>query len=234
MKAELRLAVVILVPSIVGLIACSAPPEPKNNISSKCDKTDENADCDDEVKSTKKTPPRTDGEKPPAPTAAPTAPEPVAPATDAITKDGIKNSDETDIDCGGVKAPGCADGKACSVAKDCKNNVCTKNKCEPPQVQTNYCQQLGPCCGTLASTAEKLACMGVQFLGKEIACQAELVLCTTGGVGGTPCGNLNKCCDQMQTEGYDLDAADCRGHNTGNASVCGSWLSQYQNMQWCD
>jgi hypothetical protein len=171
-------------------------------------------------------------EEPPA--AAPT-PAPTPPAPDAITKDGIKNGDETDVDCGGAKAPGCADGKACSAAKDCVNNICTSGQCKAPAVPTQYCQQLGAsgCCNTLASTVEKLACIGVQFAGKEIACQGELALCGIGGIGGTPCGNLNKCCDFMVTDGYPQDAADCRTHNTGNASQCSGWLSQYKSMGWC-
>jgi len=172
---------------------------------------------------------------PSTPAPAPVA-TPAPPAPDAQSKDGIKNGDETDVDCGGAKAAGCADGKSCVRASDCVNNTCTGSLCKAPAVATHYCQDLSAsgCCNTLASTVEKFACMGIQFAGKEIACQGELVLCGVGGIGGTPCGNLNKCCDQMLAEGYDGDAADCRGHNTGNASTCGGWLSQYQGMNWCD
>ena len=170
-----------------------------------------------------------------APAATPPAATP-PPATPDLAKDGIKNADETDVDCGGAKAAGCDDGKTCSIAKDCKNNLCTEGKCAPPKVQTTYCQQLPSCCNSLASTVEKFACIAVQFAGKEIACQAQLAVCSLGGIGGTPCGNLNKCCDYMQADGYPQDAADCRSHNTGNASQCSSWLSQYQNEvpePWC-
>lgn len=103
-----------------------------------------------------------------------------------------------------------------------------------PAPTTHYCADLSACCNSLASTTEKVACLGIQFTGKELACQGELALCGIGGIGGTPCGNLNTCCDQMLDEGYDGDAADCRGHNTGNASTCSGWLSQYQGMGWCD
>jgi hypothetical protein len=37
--------------------------------------------------------------------------------------DGIKDGDETDVDCGGSCGP-CADGKECLVGADCKNKVC--------------------------------------------------------------------------------------------------------------
>ena len=175
-----------------------------------------------------------DTARPPTPAAAPTTPAPPAPDPTGQSKNGTKDGDETDVDCGGTKAPGCANEKSCRVASDCVNNICTSGKCKPPAVATHYCEQLAPCCNSLASTVEKFACIGVQFAGKEIACQGELALCGIGGIGGTPCGNLTKCCDQMQAEGYGGDAYDCRGHNTGNASTCSSWLSQYKGMGWCD
>ncbi|MDB4933623.1 MAG: Tryptophan synthase alpha chain [Labilithrix sp.] len=46
--------------------------------------------------------------------------------------DGEQNGDETDIDCGGAKAPKCADGKKCEGAADCKNAICTAGKCVSP------------------------------------------------------------------------------------------------------
>jgi hypothetical protein len=40
--------------------------------------------------------------------------------------DGVKNGDETDVDCGGpgVDVPRCADEKACVAATDCTSEVC--------------------------------------------------------------------------------------------------------------
>jgi hypothetical protein len=46
--------------------------------------------------------------------------------------DGLKNGDETDLDCGGSKAPACADGKACLVKSDCMSGVCTTKICQVP------------------------------------------------------------------------------------------------------
>lgn len=46
--------------------------------------------------------------------------------------DNIKNGDETDVDCGGLVAPKCADGKACLVRNDCKSRSCVAEKCAPP------------------------------------------------------------------------------------------------------
>ena len=46
--------------------------------------------------------------------------------------DGMKNGDETDVDCGGTKAPACADGKGCVGPSDCVNAVCKGGVCQAP------------------------------------------------------------------------------------------------------
>jgi hypothetical protein len=46
--------------------------------------------------------------------------------------DGVKNGDETDVDCGGTKAPACPTGKGCIVATDCASIVCTSAICQAP------------------------------------------------------------------------------------------------------
>src|SRR5690606_23237595 len=44
--------------------------------------------------------------------------------------DGIKNADETDVDCGGKKAPKCAVGKGCKAHSDCTSDACAHDgKC---------------------------------------------------------------------------------------------------------
>lgn len=42
---------------------------------------------------------------------------------------GLKDGDETDIDCGGDRCPSCNDGKQCSVASDCKSQNCEGGVC---------------------------------------------------------------------------------------------------------
>jgi hypothetical protein len=61
--------------------------------------------------------------------------------------DGIKNQDESDIDCGGAKCPGCAAGKSCNADTDCLGKGCNYAKkcvngpsCKP--------QHGGDTCGT--------------------------------------------------------------------------------------
>src|SRR5262249_3694379 len=61
--------------------------------------------------------------------------------------DGLKNGDESDVDCGGTKCAGCATGLACNVDKDCAGNGCNyQKKC----VDAPSCkgQHGGDTCGT--------------------------------------------------------------------------------------
>ncbi|UJR09773.1 hypothetical protein I4U23_014000 [Adineta vaga] len=43
--------------------------------------------------------------------------------------DNIRNQDETDVDCGGLTCPGCADLKACKEHRDCDSVLCERKKC---------------------------------------------------------------------------------------------------------
>ncbi|MDB4933792.1 MAG: hypothetical protein JWP87_764, partial [Labilithrix sp.] len=50
--------------------------------------------------------------------------------------DGIKNGDETDVDCGGKACGACTVGKVCNVPTDCRSNACTNNACACPKDMT--------------------------------------------------------------------------------------------------
>ncbi len=43
--------------------------------------------------------------------------------------DGVKNGDETDVDCGGAAAPKCEADKACAANDDCKSGLCIDFRC---------------------------------------------------------------------------------------------------------
>jgi hypothetical protein len=43
--------------------------------------------------------------------------------------DGVKNGDETDVDCGG-SCPRCTNGKACTSRDDCLGGLCVGNLCQ--------------------------------------------------------------------------------------------------------
>ena len=46
--------------------------------------------------------------------------------------DGIKNGDETDVDCGGASAPKCGLGKTCVKPADCVTDLCLQGVCRAP------------------------------------------------------------------------------------------------------
>lgn len=45
-------------------------------------------------------------------------------------RDGIRNQDETDADCGGETCPKCTDNRQCKIALDCESSVCLSNTCQ--------------------------------------------------------------------------------------------------------
>jgi hypothetical protein len=46
--------------------------------------------------------------------------------------DGIRNGNETDVDCGGGVCPPCADFRQCRVGADCQSGVCVNGICQAP------------------------------------------------------------------------------------------------------
>ena len=53
------------------------------------------------------------------------------PPPTATCSDGVKNQDETDVDCGGSKCGKCASGRSCAVDGDCMTNTsCMSGKCQ--------------------------------------------------------------------------------------------------------
>jgi hypothetical protein len=50
----------------------------------------------------------------------------------ASCSNGVKDTSETDVDCGGEKCAPCPDGKRCMVGADCKDKVCEGGACAAP------------------------------------------------------------------------------------------------------
>ena len=55
--------------------------------------------------------------------AGPTAPTVIEAAAGPSCSNGVRDGDETDIDCGGGACPACANGRACVAARDCASLV---------------------------------------------------------------------------------------------------------------
>ncbi len=52
------------------------------------------------------------------------------PEPDETCTDGIENQDETDVDCGGSTCDPCAEGKDCSLNRDCEEGECKSGECD--------------------------------------------------------------------------------------------------------
>ena len=64
----------------------------------------------------------------------------------------------------------------------------------------------------------------------------ELAICNAGGIiRSNDCSDLNKCCDQMLSDGYPDEAETCKTQaDDNNSSSCKSWLSTYRGWNWCN
>jgi hypothetical protein len=118
--------------------------------------------------------------------------------------DGIKNGDETDVDCGGSKSPACVDGKGCIVANDCTSGVCTGGKCQAPSATD----------GVRNGDETGVDCGGT----KAPKCPAGQGCATTADCNQLKCDPVQKkCLSASHTDGIKNDGEtgiDCGGTAT--------------------
>lgn len=105
--------------------------------------------------------------------------------------DGVKNGDETDLDCGGSCSVKCGPGKACLMSADCVGGSCQANVCEPTctdNVQNGMETDVdcgGACatkCGPDKSCKANGDCLGGMCDPGTLKC---LSTCSDGVKGGT-------------------------------------------------
>ncbi len=107
--------------------------------------------------------------------------------------DGVKNGDETDVDCGGAGggAPRCADGKTCAAATDCTSSVCdpTSKTCAKPTATDGVknADETDVDCGGTLTSAPKCAA------GKACSAHAD---CTSDGCDDTKHCAITRSCTQ--------------------------------------
>ncbi|UQA56079.1 hypothetical protein [Polyangium aurulentum] len=117
--------------------------------------------------------------------------------------DGVKNGDETDIDCGGYNCTDCNQGKGCEAPTDCKTNfcadgVCCNAACNEACKACNLSGQIGTCDvvdkysedasygnGQSCLNSAGLACTGAGSCAKALG-----AMCTANG----DCASL-RCAD---------------------------------------
>ena len=112
-----------------------------------------------------------------------------------------KDPSESDIDCGGLCALKCAEGKSCGKNEDCAGNSCTLGKCGPPSCtdkSTNGAESDVDCGGMCPTCADGQKCNGAADC-KSQGCLKNIC---------SPCANGNK--DGKESD-IDCGGATCAG-----------------------
>jgi hypothetical protein len=129
--------------------------------------------------------------------------------------DGVKDGDETDVDCGGTACPACAWGKKCLHAADCvQPAACVGGTCcnAPCAGSCEFCNSVGHC---------------VQAVGQSDPSCASGLVCGQLGFGcvakaGAPCSSKDTCLSQMCTAGACAQSPSGGACNTNSDCVSGT------------
>jgi hypothetical protein len=92
--------------------------------------------------------------------------------------DGVKNGQETDIDCGGPVCPKCANGLGCLVASDCVTDFCDTLKLCGPAPPSTPCTAPAACASNFCvddGVGGKVCCLTA--CGSNLACNPGDGLC---------------------------------------------------------
>jgi hypothetical protein len=127
--------------------------------------------------------------------------------------DGMKNGNETDVDCGGSCAQKCATGQMCLAGADCVNGVCSGGTCQPATCTDgvkNGNETAVDCGGTCPGCANGQMC----GTGSD---------CLSGVCAGGIC-QANTCTD-LVLDGTETDV-DCGG---GTCPACATGKMCFAN-----
>jgi hypothetical protein len=128
--------------------------------------------------------------------------------------DGVKNGNETDVDCGGP-CPGCQYGQACNGGSDCQSGTCSGGTCGPCNGTTN------PYCGGSCSPCQDSSRCSVPSDCQSHACQLYSFPDVPSFGGLTYCAPSH--CANGVKDGCETDI-DC-GDGSFQACMCGSCAS---------
>lgn len=132
-----------------------------------------------------------------------------------LCEDGVKDGDESDVDCGGICGASCGDGATCSAVQDCVSSLCVDGVC---------CNAVcdGPCVACNLATAPGL-CTPVAPSTTDVLCSANQVcdgLGTCSGAAGQSCTMGSECASHL-CAGNPTACADCVADaDCGGERVC--------------
>ena len=145
------------------------------------------------------------------------------------TTGGVKDGDETDVDCGGSCKAKCADTKACAKGDDCQSKVCTSLVCAAPtctDLAKNGTETDVDCGGSTCTTkcangkfcATHTDCTST-YCNMGMMCDTEPAHCTTGGVKDGDESDVD-CGGSCKTK--CAAGKDCNTSNDCTSSTCTS------------
>jgi hypothetical protein len=112
--------------------------------------------------------------------------------------DGVKNGEETDVDCGGSTCQPCERGKACGWPTDCgtgvcSSGVCCNEECSGACISCNRKDSVGICAYVPEGEPHDLyACSTTSACDGKGSCKA---------LSGQPCKNVFDCMSGMCVSG---------------------------------
>nr|MBA3500495.1 hypothetical protein [Deltaproteobacteria bacterium] len=133
-----------------------------------------------------------------------------APDAGPSCTDGIKNGQETDVDCGG-SCDGCANGKVCSTGPDCENGICTGGACVASTCSDGVkngteldVDCAGSCgvgtCKAGQTCTDNTQCQSQMCAGTNVCIAPKRVFLTAGQFSGAQIGGLTGADAKCQAE----------------------------------
>jgi len=124
--------------------------------------------------------------------------------------DGVKGASEADVDCGGVCATKCAQGKSCGAGGDCVSSFCADGVC-----CTEVCTATCRACVSAKTGAADGVCADVTAgTDPDLECAAQAT---------TTCGQTGECSGgacELYPSGTECSPASCTGSTEIAADTC--------------
>ena len=148
--------------------------------------------------------------------------------------DGVRNGDETDVDCGGASGPPCGLGKSCTTNESCASGLCADFKCADGGGSTPDCGGALPKCADGKPCGAGTDCESGVCEGGTCKAPGPNDGVKNGGETGVDCGGTHpdKCADGQGC----LSGDDCKNLVCDDATkkcAAGATCTQLEGGQTC-